>query len=233
MKKNTAIILILLGLALIPVTCTFLFSGDEEDDSPSFASSVLSPGTGAVPVFRGFENRRYQQYDALIAKYVADYNANRAKWAGATVEQAAAMPELTTAQVKAHMIQETGGGDVRSRAAWAKDPLQVNVPGDWNPYKKYLGLREPRKRNEGSLEKNLKAGIMLLARKGYGVAGQPAANNRKGSFDGWETALQRYNGRSDKTADGRPYRVGYAERILDRARRGEKEEVEIPIKTKK
>ena len=231
MKKNAIIILILLGLALIPVTCSFLFSGDGEDDgsvSTSGSSRSLS-----VPVFKSFENKRYQQFDALIAKFVADYNANRAKWAGATAEQAAAMPELTAAQVKAHMIQETGGGDVRSRAAWAKDPLQVNVPGDWNPYKKYLGLREPRKRNEGSLEQNLKAGIMLLARKGYGVAGQPAANNRKGSFDGWETALRRYNGRSDKAADGRPYRECYAERILERAEKGVEEEVEIPIKTKK
>ena len=69
--------------------------------------------------------------------------------------------------------------------------------------------------------------------KGYGVAGQPAANNRKGSFDGWRTALQRYNGRSDKAADGRPYRECYAERILDRAKNGVEEEVEIPIRTKK
>ena len=229
MKKNAVIVLILLGLALIPVTCSFLFSGDGEDDFSS--TSDLQPGS--VPVFKSFENKRYQQFDALIAKYVADYNANRAKWAGATAEQAAGMPELTAAQVKAHMIQETGGGDVRSRAAWAKDPLQANVPGDWNPYKKYLGLREPRKRNEGSLEQNLKAGIMLLARKGYGVAGQPASNNRKGSFDGWETALRRYNGRSDKAADGRPYRECYAERILERAEKGVEEEVAIPIKTKK
>lgn len=232
MKKNTVIILVLLALALIPVTCSFLFSGDGDDD---FISQIPAAGLkpGSVPVFKSFEDRRYQQYDTLIAKYVADYNANRAKWAGSTPEQAAAMPELSAAQVKAHMIQETGGGDVRSRAAWAKDPLQVNVPGDWNPYKKYLGLREPRKRNEGSLEQNLKAGIMLLARKGYGAAGQPAANNRKGSFDGWRVALQRYNGRSDKAADGRPYRECYAERILERAAKGERSEVEIPIRTKK
>ena len=231
MKKNAIIVLVLLGLALIPVTCTFLFSGDEEDDFTPVGGS--GGGSVKVPVFKSFENKRYQQYDALIAKYVADYNANRAKWAGSTPEQAASMPELTAAQVKAHMIQETGGGDVRSRAAWAKDPLQLNVPGDWNPYKKHLGLREPRKRNEGSLEKNLKAGIMLLARKGYGVAGQPAANNSKGSFDGWKTALQRYNGRSDKASDGRPYREAYAARILERAEKGEKTEVAIPIPTKK
>jgi len=244
LKGNVTIALALLGLALIPVTCTFVFSGDDEGDAvPEYVSRSDGTSTGPVavattaaprvPVFKSFEKSRYQEYDRLIAAYVADYNANRAKWAGSTPEQAAKMPEITAAQVKAHMIQESGGGDVGSRAAWAKDPLQVNVPGDWNPYKKYLGLRQPRKRNEGSLETNLKAGIMLLARKGYGVAGQPAANNRKGSFDGWPTALRRYNGRTDKAADGRPYSACYAERILDRAKKGEKTEVEIPIKTKK
>ena len=240
MKKNAYIFLVLLGLALLPVTFTFLFSGGGEEEE-EYTESEETPPDGdkpvrravpGVPVFKSFENRRYQQYDALIAKLVAEYNANRGKWAGANAAQAAKMPELTVAQVKAHMIQETGGGDVRSRAAWAKDPLQVNVPGDWNPYKKYLGLREPRKRNEGSLEKNLRAGIMLLARKGFGVAGQPAANNSKGSFDSWRTALERYNGRSDKAANGRPYREAYADRILTRAKKGVKTEVEIPIRTR-
>ena len=121
---------------------------------------------------------------------------------------------------------------MRSRAAWSKDPLQANVPGDWNPYKKYLGLREPRRRNEGSLEKNLKAGIMLLARKGFGVSGQPASNRPEGGFDGWKPALQRYNGRSDKAADGRMYREAYAERILKRAS-SPTCETPIPIPTKK
>lgn len=258
MKKNATIFIVLLLLAIVPVTISF-FSKDEKSEGAAAAYLEDEPGAapapqssiaagksasssaktaapvnvgGKAPVFPGFEKPRYQQYDRLIEKLVADFNARRTAWAGCTGDQASGIKPLTVAQVKAHMIQETGGGDVRSRAAWAKDPLQVNVPGDWNPYKKYLGLREPRKRNEGSLEKNLKAGIMLLARKGFGVSGQPAANQPAGRFDGWPTSLKRYNGRSDKAADGRPYRDAYAAKILDRSSHPTRE-VPITIKTRK
>ena len=244
MKKNILIFAALLTLALVPVTCSFLFTGDDEDRLPSARDTVERPhrgsaslpassarGSASVPVFKGFENARYQQYDAVIAKLVDEFNRNRSKWIGGTDAQGRGTAEITAAQVKAHMIQETGGGDVNSRAAWARDPLQVNVPGDWNPYKKYLGLKEPRRRNEGSFEKNLRAGIMLLARKGFGVSGQPAGNRSDGSFDGWPRALQRYNGRTDKAADGRKYSEVYSERIRQRATSSS--EVEIPIPTKK
>ena len=242
MKKNILIFAVLLTLALVPVTCSFLFTGDDEDRLPqdmvecprqggTARPSSSSGGATSVPVFKGFENARYQQYDAVIAKLVDDFNRNRSKWIGGTDAQGRGTSEITAAQVKAHMIQETGGGDVNSRAAWARDPLQVNVPGDWNPYKKYLGLKEPRRRNEGSFEKNLRAGIMLLARKGFGVSGQPAGNRSDGAFDGWPRALQRYNGRSDKAADGRKYSEVYSERIRQRAT--STSEVAIPIPTKK
>ena len=250
MKRNAAVFVVLLLLAVVPVTCSFLFSGQHEDavaevpddapeaaapSSPSGASEASvapSAPSVSVPVFKGFENPRYQCYDKIIRKFVQDFNKSRHNWAGSTEGQASGIPELTAAQIKAHMIQETGGGDVNSRTAWSHDPLQVNVPGDWNPYKKYLGLREPRRRNEGSFEKNLKAGIMLLARKGFGVSGQPAANRPDGAFDGWARALERYNGRSDKAADGRPYRDAYSERIRQRAS-DPAVEVPIPIPTKK
>ena len=240
MNKNIAVIAVLLTLALVPATLSFLFSGKDEGEAevPQTArASAAGPHVSAkassskVPVFKGFEAARYQKYDALIARYVDEFNARRSAWIGGTEKQAEGVEPITVAQVKAHMIQETGGGDVNSRAAWARDPLQVNVPGDWNPYKKYLGLKEPRRRNEGSLEKNLRAGIMLLARKGFGVSGQPAGNRPDGAFDGWPLALKRYNGRSDKAADGRPYSEAYSERIRRRATKSE--EVPIPIRTKK
>lgn len=176
-----------------------------------------SPSAPKVPVFAGFEDPWFQRHDALIAKLVDNFNKNRASWAGSTASQAAAIPTLTVAQVKSQMLQESGGKDVRSRAAWKKDPLQANVPGDWSSYKKYVGLHRPRNRNEGSLETNLKAGIMILARKGFGVSAQPAGNKSSGAFAGWRRALQRYNGRSDLTTEGVPYRVSYANRILQRA----------------
>lgn len=183
--------------------------------TPSHPRTVSPPSL--VPVFAGFEHPRFQMHDALIARSVAAFNANMAQWAGSTAGQARKIGKITVAQVKAHMIQESGGQNALSRAAWKKDPLQVNVPGDWNSYKKYLGLHRPRNRNEGSLETNLKAGIMMLVRKGFGESGQPAANRPGGSFDGWRPALQRYNGRKDLTTEGVPYRVAYASRILKRA----------------
>lgn len=181
------------------------------------STSTRTPTLTKVPVFAGFEDSRFQRHDALIAKLVENFNKNRAIWAGSTASQASTIPLLTVAQVKSQMLQESGGKDVKSRAAWKKDPLQANVPGDWSSYKKYVGLHRPRNRNEGSLETNLKAGIMILARKGFGVSAQPAGNKSKGRFDGWRPALQRYNGRSDLTTEGLPYKVSYANRILRRA----------------
>lgn len=185
-----------------------------------------------VPVFAGFEHERFQRHDALIAKFVESFNRNPAAWAGATAVQAGNIQPITAAQIKSHMIQESGGADAKSRAAWKRDPLQANVPGDWSTYKKYVGLHKPRNRNEGSLEANLKAGIMILVRKGFSESAQPAANRPKNSFHGWRRALQRYNGRSDLTADGIPYRDVYANRILKRAA-SPKSFVDIPIRKKR
>ena len=170
-----------------------------------------------LPVFRGYEAARYQQYDDLIIRYVEDFNARRGEWAAATPAQARGIHDLRPELVKAQMIEETGGGDRRSLAAWMVDPQQVNVPGDWSPYKESLGLKKPTRRNEGTKEQNVRAAIMFLARKGFGSSGQPAQNRPSGRFDDWYTALERYNGRSDETRDGRLYRDVYAERIVRRA----------------
>jgi len=169
-----------------------------------------------LPVFKGYEDPRYQQHDELIVRLVNEFNADPEAWAGGADGQRAG--PLDPALVKAHMIEETGGKDPLSRAAWAVDPLQVNVPGDWNHYKTYLGLRKPRHRNEGSRETNIRAGIKYLARKGFGRSGQPAGNRPAATFDGWSPALERYNGRSEKTKDGRNYCVVYADKIDQRKR---------------
>ena len=170
-----------------------------------------------VPIFRGFEDSRYQEHDGLIVRLVDEFNRGKANWAGATPAQGKKIPVLTTALVKSHMIEETGGRDTKSLAAWYVDPQQVNVPGDWSPTKASLGLRKPSKRNEGTADQNIKAAIRFLARKGFGVSGQPAANRPTGTFDGWNTALRRYNGRKDAMVDGRSYSEIYAEHIVTRA----------------
>ena len=170
-----------------------------------------------LPVFRGYEDSRYQQHDALILKYVGEFNAGRDKWAGATPGQASQIHDLSPALVKSQMIEESGGRDAKSLAAWKVDPQQVNVPGDWDESKSEIGLSKPTRRNEGTREQNVKAAIMYLARKGFGASGRPAANRPSGTFDGWHMALERYNGRNDETVDGRLYRDAYADRIVRRA----------------
>ena len=170
-----------------------------------------------VPVFRGFEDGRYQAHDALIVRMTADFNAHKAVWCGGTDAQAAKIADITPAMVKSHMIEESGGNGVRSLAAWAADPLQVNVPGDWGAEKALLGLKKPARRNEGVLEDNVRSAIMYLSRKGFGASGRPAKDRPKGFFDGWSDALRRYNGRRDRTDTDRYYGEEYAEKILRRA----------------
>ena len=171
-----------------------------------------------LPVFRGFEDDRYQAHDALILKLTADFNAHKAAWIGGTAAQAAKTASLTPAMVKAHMIEESGGNGPASLAAWRVDPLQVNVPGDWDEAKTDVGLRKPTRRNEGELDANVRAAIMFLARKGFGKSGKAARLRPEGFFDGWPDALRRYNARRDRTADGRYYSDAYANKILSRAK---------------
>ena len=177
-----------------------------------------SAGAAGLPIFRGFEDARYQVHDALIAKLVAEFNANKTSWTGGTSEQAAKVADLTPALVKAHMIEESGGNGPRSKAAWAVDPLQVNVPGDWGVEKELVGLVKPAKRNEGTVEQNVRAAIKYLSRKGFGVSAKPAATRPKGFFDGWLDALRRYNGRRDRTDTDRYYSDEYADKIMKRAK---------------
>lgn len=171
----------------------------------------------ALPVFAGFEDARYQSHDALILKLVDEFNANPTKALGAAEDALLDLPELDPALIKAMMIEETGGNGPRSVRAWKKDPLQVNVPGDWSNAKKEIGLRRPAARNEGTIEQNLRAGIAFLARKGYGVSGTGLEQRPKAYFDSWRVALQRYNGRTSDRMEGVSYAEAYARRILRRA----------------
>ena len=178
---------------------------------------VLPSGKPGVPVFRGFEDERYQRHDALIVRLVEEFNAGKAEACGGTSAQVAKVADLTPALVKAHMIEESGGNGPSSKAAWEVDPLQVNVPGDWGDEKKLVGLTKPAKRNEGTAEGNIRAAIRYLSRKGFGSAARPASERPKGFFDGWPKALQRYNGRRDRTETDWYYSDEYADKIVKRA----------------
>ena len=178
---------------------------------------ALPSGKPGVPVFRGFEDARYQAHDELIVRLVKEFNADKASGCGGLAHQAEKIADITPALVKAHMIEESGGNGPASKAAWAVDPLQVNVPGDWGDEKKLVGLNKPAKRNEGNVEQNVRAAIRYLSRKGFGASGRPASERPKGYFDGWKKALQRYNGRRDRTETDRYYSDEYADKIVKRA----------------
>ena len=193
----------------------------------SLALSLLA----AVPVFKGFEEKRYQQHDAIIAKCVREFNRHRGAWADANRAQARTIPDITEELVKAHMIQESGGGDGRSLAAWSGDPLQVNVPGDWGDEKRLLGLEKPGRRNEGSVERNVRAAIKYLVRKGFSKSGKPVREVEEKSFWDWATALENYNSRAARTASGKKYCVEYADLIILRAEEHDRH-VGIEIKLK-
>lgn len=200
---------------------------------PAVAAGRAKPrGTASpagLPVFRGFEDPRYQKHDATIARLVAAFNANKAAWCGGTPAQAASIPDLPPALVKSQMIEESGGRGKASLAAWEVDPLQANVPGDWGPEKTLVGLTKPSKRNEGTAEGNIKAAIMYLSRKGFSTAARPAAERPKARFDGWHRAVQRYNGRRDRTGTDRIYSEEYADKI---ARRAADPDLFVPIEVK-
>ena len=185
--------------------------------------------TMPLPIFRGFEDDRYQMHDTLILKLTEDFNAHKDMWIGGSTAQAAKTGDLSPALVKAHMIEESGGNGPASLAAWRTDPLQVNVPGDWDDAKLDLGIKKPTKRNEGELAVNVRAAIMFLARKGFGTSGKAARMRPKGFFDGWPDALRRYNARRDRTASGRYYSDEYARKILARAKNPE---TFVPIEIK-
>ena len=186
-------------------------------------------GGAELPVFCGFEDARYQMHDALIARLTAEFNADKAAGCGGTPGQAAAIDDLDPALVKAHMIEESGGNGPRSKAAWAIDPLQVNVPGDWGEEKKLVGLAKPERRNEGTAEQNVRAAIRYLSRKGFSSAARPAAERPRGAFGGWREALRRYNGRRDRTETDRYYSDEYADKIR---RRASNPDLFVPIEIK-
>ena len=197
----------------------------------TFVCTALVLCATGVPVFKGFEGARFQKHDAIIAKCVREFNRHRGAWADANRNQAKTIPDITAELVKAHMIQETGGGDSRSRAAWDGDPLQVNVPGDWGDEKKLLGLKKPKARNEGGAELNIRAAIKYLVRKGFSKSGKPVRVVDEQQFWDWATALERYNSRTVKTASGKKYCVEYADLIIKRAENhGEKVGIEIKLK---
>jgi len=170
---------------------------------------------GRLPAtFKGFENKRFQEHDDLIAAIVADFNTHKMEYAGCTDIQAEGIPNMTPELFKSFLIQESGGDP----DAWHKDPGQINNPGDWNEKKEALGLKEPKKRNSGDLKTNMIAALKYLVRKGFYTPPKTEKEHKGRFFKGWRFAVEHYNGRTDPTVNGNMYREEYADKIIKRAK---------------
>jgi hypothetical protein len=169
-----------------------------------------------MPIFQGFTAPRFQQHDALIKKLVKEFNSNKAVFISGSAAQAAKIPDLSESLIKSWLIEISGGNDARSIAAWNTDPAQVNVPGEWSIYKQSAGLTIPKARNEGTIEQNLRAAMIWLARKGFGDSGQPPASRQRATFDGWQVAIQRYNTRKDAPKKDKLYSQDHSQHIVER-----------------
>lgn len=196
-----------------------------EDDGIEYIRNALSRARGVNPkqwvarsqsqkdlvTFKGFEDERYKENDYAIRRAVYLINKNPEKYIGLTKGQLAEWRErypngIPADLLKSVMITETGGRDKKSREAFAVDPFQVNVVGDWNDAKASLGLRNPTANNEGDKLTNVMAAIRFLLRKGYGKSGIAPKDARRGkgkeaTYDGIEEAIRRYHGTTQEGVD--------------------------------
>jgi hypothetical protein len=169
-----------------------------------------------MPIFQGFTAPRYQQHDALIKALVKEFNSNKSVFISGSAAQAAKIPDLSEEIIKSWIIEISGGNDASSISAWNVDPARVNLPGEWSVYKQSLGLKLPLKCNEGTVEQNLRAAIIWLARKGFGDSGQPPASRQRATFDGWQVAIQRYNTRKDAPKKDKLYSQEHSQHVVNR-----------------
>ena len=169
-----------------------------------------------MEIFQGFTGPRHHQHNAIIRKLVREFNANKCIFVNSSLAQAAKIPDLSESLVRSWLIEISGGNDAISREAWNVDPAQVNLPIEWSVYKQSTGLKLAHKRNEGTLEQNLRAAFIWLTRKGLGDSGQPATSRQRAIFDGWEVAIQRYHTRKWATKKEKTESEYHAQHIINR-----------------
>lgn len=63
----------------------------------------------------GFENKRFQEHDDLIAAIVADFNTHKMEYAGCTDIQAEGIPNMTPELFKSFLIQGEDRGPISPR----------------------------------------------------------------------------------------------------------------------
>lgn len=141
----------------------------------------------------------YQDFDYIIAARTGYFN--QTKNAGLLnlvteggnkipAEAARNIPDIDVTMVKAMAMQETamGKGD-------PLDIMRVNVPGDWN--KGLMKSKYSLFYNEVMTpSKSLYAALRVLSTKGFkfGVSYDPKTGKTTYTFQGWNSAISRYNG---------------------------------------
>ena len=176
--------------------------------------------SGRMPkTFKGFENSKYQSWDALIAGFSALYKAN---------------PDF----VKSIIIQEVGF--TAGKGAWVNDPMQMFHPGDYSSQKN-IGTKEDVRSRFKEKDINTKFGNGILSINSgtqwlYGekfLLSNSTANIPewlKGAFSSYPSTFRmafRYNGSYtllNTSCDGNFLERAfiYATRVHNRANFGEK-----------
>jgi len=158
--------------------------------------------------FQNFESDEYQAHDARFMNTAVDFFRNTDSYTGG---QAAGMPgsKLEPDMLKSMALTESGGTAGDPKGQWWTDPMTING-SDPGKYKPDLSPA-------GDASANIKRATEYLTRKGFGDSGQPIRNRPAGTFDGWKTALEKYNMNKSIKSDGRYHYQHYPEKILERA----------------
>ena len=211
----TAICLSLSSFAFVPATLS-------PGAMPSAASSTAESRTvrveRALPFLRvASRSASIDQHDREIRSLLKSYNANKKSFASVHGRaNESALPNLSGRDaflvLKAWALTESAGkltskqltvGGSRAGFAWKHDPMQVNNFGDWTQKKSKAGLSKPTRRGRVNRKKthynadmtpktSFRAALKWLIYKG-----QKFDKSGRGTWQGFEFALKRYNGGSD------------------------------------
>lgn len=181
-----------------------------EPQAPSAPPPIFQGPIGAIEGYPEDGNNAWRaDNDAAIVAAVNRHNAERNLYPGDA-------EFMTPPLMKSWMMEESGSS--ADRAAFARDPFQVNNPGDWAPEKERIaGLREGQTMTP---EASADAALKWLAHKARLHRGENNKVQRGPYWTSYE-ALRNYNanrdfGGRDQSNPSNRHDNRYAGRILGR-----------------
>jgi hypothetical protein len=185
-----------------------------EPQAPPAPPPIFQGPIGAIEGYPEDGNNAWRAAnDAAIVAAVNRHNAERNLYPGDA-------EFMTPPLMKSWMMEESGSS--ADRAAFERDPFQVNNPGDWteksNEKQRIAGLQKDQVMTP---ETSADAALKWLA---YKARLHRDGGGRLGPYWTPYEAFQNYNGRSDEYEGsdeeyaGMKHREAYANRILDRLR---------------